>query len=126
MSPAVRRSLSLLPLALQFLASVSAMAVISFFLPVLSAFLAEHEGKFMVPGPTRLLVEHTAAAKLIVFGFFAFSAISFVATRYKMKEEADQVVMQSTVYGVIWYVGIVYVGGVLMAAALPYFALHNQ
>lgn len=40
-----------------------------------------------------------------------------------MKEEADRLAAQSAVYGAVWYASIVCIGGVLMAAALPYFAL---
>lgn len=66
MKPAIRTGLSLLPLALQLVAMASASAAISFFAPAAAAFLKTHEGKFAVPGPTRLLVEHTGAAKLVL------------------------------------------------------------
>jgi hypothetical protein len=125
MKPAIRTGLSFLPLILQFFAMASALAVISFFLPPLIAFLKTHEGKFMVPGPTRLLVEHSSAAKIIIVGLFGVSLISFLVTRSKMKDEFDRLLVQSAVYGLVWYAGILYIGAVLMAAALPYFALNQ-
>ncbi len=126
MTPSTRTGLSLVPLVLQFAAMASALGAISFFVPAVAEFLKTHEGKFAVPGPTRLLVEHSGAAKLVVVGLFAFSVITFLFTRFKMKEEADRLAVQSAVYSVVWLVAVTYVGGVLMAAALPHFALNSQ
>ena len=126
MKPGTRTFLSIAPLALQFMAMASALAPISFFLPPLVAFLKKHEGKFVVPGPTRLLVEHVSAVKAIIVGLFAISLITFLVTRFKMKEEADRLAVQGAVYAAVLYAGIIFVGGVLMAAALPYFALNQQ
>ena len=125
MKPAVRTGLSFLPLVLQFACMTSALGAISFFVPAVAAFLKTHEGKFVVPGPTRLLVEYSGAAKLVVVGLFAVSVITFLVTRSKMKEEADRLVVQSAVYSAVWWLAVMYVGGVLMAAALPYFALNS-
>lgn len=126
MKPAVRTGLSILPLFLQFAGMASALGAISFFVPAVAAFLKTHEGKFVVPGPTRLLVEYSGAAKQVVVGLFAVSVITFLVTRFKLKVEADRFAVQSAVYSVVWLVAVTYVGGVLMAAALPYFALNSQ
>lgn len=126
MTPSTRTGLSLVPLALQFAALASALGAISFFVPAVAEFLKMHKGKFVVPGPTRLLVEHSGAAKLAVVGLFAVSVITFVITRAKMKEEADRFVVQNAVYSAVWLIAVTYVGGVLMAAALPHFALNSQ
>lgn len=125
MTPSTRTGLSLVPLALQFAAMASALGTISFFVPAVAAFLKTHEGKFVVPGPTRLLVEHSGGAKFVVVGLFAVSVITFLVTRSRMKEEADRFVVQGAVYSAVWWFAVMYVGGVLMAAALPYFALNS-
>ena len=126
MKPSTRTGLSLIPLALQFAAMGSALGAISFFVPATAAFLKTHEGKFVIPGPTRLLVEHSGVARLVIVGLFAVSVITFLVTRFKMKEEADRLAVQNAVYSVVWLVAVTYVGGVLMAAALPHFALNSQ
>jgi hypothetical protein len=126
MKSGARTVVSLVPLAFQGLAALSAVTVISFFQPRVVNFLKNHEGKLVVPGPTRLLVEHAGAAKMVVVALFAVSALTYLVTRSKMKEEADQLVVQGAVYGAVWYTGIIYVGGVLMSAALPYLALNSQ
>lgn len=43
-----------------------------------------------------------------------------------MKDEADRLAVQGAVYGAVWYAGVSYIGGVLMAMALPYFALNSE
>jgi type II secretory pathway component PulF len=126
MTPTTRTGLSLIPLALQFVAMVSALGAISFFVPATAAFLKTYEGKIVVPAPTRLLVEHSGAAKLVVVGLFAVSVITFLITRFKLKEEADRLAVQSAVCSAVWLIAVTYVGGVLMAAALPHFALGSR
>jgi|GEM_PF-2623142 len=125
MKPATRTVFALVPLGIQLVAVTAALSVISFFIPALVAFLKENEGKFVVHGATRLLVEHTGAAKAVLVGLFAVSLITFLITRSKMKEEADRLAVQSAVYAIVWYVGLIYGGSILMAAALPYFALNQ-
>ena len=126
MKPGTRAIVSILPLVLQGLATITGITAVSFFVPAVVSFLKKHEGKFVVPGPTRLLVENASAAKIVVVGLFAVSVLTFLLTRMKMKEEADRLAVQGAVYGAVWYVGVIYVSGVLMAAALPYFALNSQ
>lgn len=126
MKAGTRSVLAILPLALQGLAAFSAIKAISFFLPVVVEFLKAHEGKFPVPRPTRLLVAHPMAASAILFGLFAVSVLTYFVTRTKVKEEADQLAVQSAVYGVIWHLGLIFFSGLLMAAALPFFAFNSQ
>jgi len=126
MKPGTRLTFSIVPLVLQGLAMLSGITAVSFFVPAVVSFLKKHEGKFVVPGPTRLLVENPGAAKLVVVALFAVSVVTFLLTRLKMKEEADRLAVQGAVYSVVWYAGVVFVSGALMAAALPYFALNSQ
>ena len=122
MKSAVRTGLSLIPLAFQILVVAPVIAAISFLLPALAAFLRANEGKFTVPAPTRVLLQHAAAAKLILLGLVVISAVGFIVTRYTVREEADRLVIQNIISGFVWYFCVTIVGGILMAAMLPYFA----
>lgn len=126
MKPAIRTALSLLPLVLQFSAMASAWGGISFAVLAVTGFIKKHEGKLDIPEPTQLLVEHSSAAKLIVVGFFAVSVLTFLITRLKVKEETDRLIIQNAVYGFVWCFAVTYVGGVLMAAVLPYLPFLNR
>lgn len=126
MKAGTRAIVSIIPLVLQGTAMLSGTAAVSFFVPAVVSFLKKHDGKFVVPAPTRLLVDNPGAAKLVVVALFGVSVVTFLLTRLKIKEEADRLAVQGAVYSAVWYAGIVFVGGALMAAALPYFALNSQ
>jgi len=126
MKPETRTAISIVPLGLQGVAMISGVATVLFFVPEVVAFLKEHEGKLVIPRPTRLLVDHPGAASLVVVGLFSVSVFTFFFTRLKMKDEADRLAVQGAVYGAVWYAGTSYIGGVLMAMALPYFALNSK
>tara|TARA_R110002111_G_scaffold38072_2_gene72750 strand:+ start:321 stop:707 length:387 start_codon:yes stop_codon:yes gene_type:complete len=125
MKSGTRKLLSIIPLGLQFVAMVSAISLISFIVPATQHVINEAEGKIQIPTPSQFMIENSGAAKILIFGLFAISAVTYFWTRKKMKEEADQLAIQSTVYGIVWYVGISVLGGMVMAGLLPYFALHS-
>jgi hypothetical protein len=126
MKPGTRTIVSLFPLVLQGGAALFAVQVISFFMPGVVSFLKAHEGKITVPRVTHLLVGHVTAAKMVILGLFAVSVITLLFTRSKMRDEVDRLAVQSAIYSAIWLIGVIYFGGILMAAALPYFALNSQ
>ena len=123
MNPKLRTVLQLLPIALQFIATLAAVGLISFIAPVTQRLIGEAEGKVAVPAPSRLFVENVGAAKMALIALFLVSAVTMILTRKKMKEEADRMLVQSAVLSTIWYVGITLLGGIVMAALLPHFAL---
>jgi hypothetical protein len=126
MSPRTRTIVLIIPLLFQGMAMLLGITAVSFFVPGVVNFLKKHEGKLEVPAPTKLLIENPGAAKFVVVGLFSISLLTFLFTRVRMKEEADRLAVQGAVYGAVWYAGIIFVGGALMAAALPYFALNPQ
>jgi type II secretory pathway component PulF len=123
MKPAVRTALQFLPIVLQGAGVAAALGIISFIVPVTTRLIKEAEGKTPIPTPSRLLVEHAGAAKLAILVLFAISVVTFLVTRSKMKEESDRLIVQGAVFSLVWYVGITLLGGVVMAALLPHFAL---
>jgi hypothetical protein len=123
MNPKLRTVLQLLPIALQFIATIAAVSLISFIAPVTQRLIGEADGKVAVPAPSRLFVENVEAAKMALIALFLVSAATMILTRKKMKEEADRMLVQSAVLSTIWYVGITLLGGIVMAALLPHFAL---
>ena len=125
MKPTSRNTLSFVPLILQFMAMMSAYALISFLSPVVGALLKEHEGKIIGPRPSVLLANHPGPAKTIVVGLFAISAICFFVSRSRMKDEADQLAFQGAVFGVVWWLGVFYSSAVIMAAVVAYIAMNH-
>jgi len=115
--------LQFLPIVLQGAGVAAALGIISFIVPIAARLIEEAEGKTPVPTPSRLLVEHAGAAKLAIVALFAVSVVTFLVTRSKMKEEADRLIVQGAVSSVVWYAGITLLGGIIMAALLPHFAL---
>lgn len=118
-----RTALQFLPIVLQGAGVAAALGIISFIVPIAARLIEEAEGKTPVPTPSRLLVEHAGAAKLAIVALFAVSVVTFLVTRSKMKEEADRLIVQGAVSSVVWYAGITLLGGIIMAALLPHFAL---
>ncbi len=125
MKNGTRKVLSILPLAQQFVAMMSAISLISFIVPAAQHVIGEAEGKVQIPTTSRVLVDNSGVAKIMLFGLFGISAVTYFWTRNKMKDEADQLAVQSSVYGFVWYLGITVLGGMIMAGLLPYFALHS-
>lgn len=123
MKSGVRTVLRFLPVALQFAAMAAAIGIISFVTPMTQRLIQEAEGKVAIPSPSRLFVENAGAAKVMLIALFLVSVLSMVLTRAKMKEEADRVLVQSAVFSTVWYLGITLLGGIVMAALLPHFAL---
>jgi len=123
MKPGVRTVLQFLPVALQFAAMAAAIGIVSFITPMTQRLIQEAEGKVAVPSPTRLFVENAGAAKAVFIALFLVSVLTMVITRVKMKEEADRILVQSAVLSSVWYLGITLLGGIVMAALLPHFAM---
>jgi hypothetical protein len=123
MNPRLRTILQLLPIALQFVAMAAAIGLISFMAPVTQRLIHEAEGKVAIPTPSRLFVENVGAVKIVLVALFLVSSLTMVFTRTKVKEAADRMIVESAVLSIIWYVGITILGGVVMAALLPHFAL---
>ena len=123
MHPKLRTVLQLLPIALQFIATIAAISLISFMAPVTQRLIGEAEGKVAVPAPSRLFVENVGVAKMALIALFLLSVATVIFTRKKMKAEADRMLVQSAVLSIIWYIGITLLGGIVMAALLPHFAL---
>ena len=123
MDSRVRSILRFAPIALQFAALVAAIGVVSFVTPVTRQLVRQAEGTVAIPTPTRVFIEHTRAAKLIFASLFLVSIMTMVVTAAKIKDEADRVLVESVVFSVVWYIGIALLGGIVMAALLPHFAL---
>jgi hypothetical protein len=60
---------------------------------------------------------------VIFIALFLVSVLTMVLTRAKMKEEADRMLVQSAAFSAIWYLGIILLGGIVMAALLPHLAM---
>jgi hypothetical protein len=125
MKPGTRKVLSFVPLGLQFVAMATAISIVSFIVTAAQGVIEEAEVKVQIPAPSQLLVENSGIAKLLLVALFSMSVITYFWTRKKMSDEADQLAIQSTVYSVVWYIGITILGGMVMAGLLPYFALHS-
>jgi len=123
MKSGIRTVLRFLPIALQFAAMAAAIGLIAFITPVTQRIVQEAEGEFAVPSPTRLLVENAGAGKAMFVALFLVSVLTMILTRTKMKEEADRILVQSAVFSGVWYLGITLLGGIVMAALLPHFAM---
>jgi hypothetical protein len=123
MKQGLRTILQLLPIALQFFAMSAAIALISFMAPVTQRLIHEGEGRVAIPAPSRFFVEHVGAAKAVFVALFLASGLTMFLTRTKMKQEADRMLVQSAAFSIVWYVGITILGGIVMAALLPHFAL---
>lgn len=119
----VRTVLQFVPIALQFFAMAAAIGIVSFIAPVTQRLIKETESSVAVPAPTKLFVENAGVAKMIMIALFLASVLSIVCTRVKIKEDADRLLVQSVVLSIVWYVGIMLLGGIVMAALLPYFAM---
>ena len=126
MKSGARDVLSLVPLALQFIAMCSAIGAISFAARAMNGFVLEHNQSGKIPAPSRLALGHPSAAMIIVVVLFAISVACYVITRSKVKEDADKAAIQNAVYSATWYMGVIFVGGVIMAEFLPYFAFHSR
>jgi hypothetical protein len=104
----------------------SALAALTFFAPAVAAYVTAHEGKVTISGPTRMFVEYSGAANLVVVSLFMVSVIAFFVTRSKMKDETERQIVLGAVYGIVWYLGVMFVGAALTAACLPFFALSRS
>lgn len=125
MKQRTRTFLTLLPLGLQALALMGALGIISFMVPVTTRVIELAESEVDIPAPSQLLVDNAGVAKFLLIAIFSVSVIAYFYTRHFIKEEAEQAIKQNAVYGIVWYVGITILGGMVLAALLPYFALHG-
>lgn len=126
MKQGTRTFLKLLPLGLQGFVLIGALGVVMMFMvPIAAQIIEEAEGKIQMPAPSLLLVEHAGVAKFLLVAIYAVSLCTYSFTRKFIKNEAEQVIIQNAVYGAVWYVGIVFLSAMAMAAILPYFVLYG-
>ena len=116
--------MSYLPLVLQFACTGAAIGFVSFAAPVTTRLISEAEGRIQIPAPSRLFVEHTGVMKAVFVGLFLVSLVAVLVTRAKMRDEVDRMIVQSAIVSIVWYLGVTALGGMVLAALLPYFALH--
>lgn len=125
MTPRLRSKLTVLPLGIQLFAAITAVGAINFVHSSMVTLLEEHRGQIELSSVSRLFLYHPTIARGIVFGLFALSCVGYYWTRKKIKDEADQILIQGIVQSVVWPLAIVYVSGAIMAGMQPYFLVHS-
>jgi hypothetical protein len=123
MTPRLRSNLIFLPLGIQLLAAITAVGALGFVNTALSGFVAEYRGELILPAPSRLFLDHPAVVQGIVLGLFVLSCLGCYWSRKKVKDEADQLVIQGVIQSVVWCLAVIYVSGAIMAGLLPFFSL---
>lgn len=124
MKPAHRSALRTIPILLQLFAAASAWAVIDYFLPAATAFAQKHQ-ELQLPAYTLLVANYPGTVKAGIVVLLVISWLTSKVSARKLNDEADTLVMVNAIQALVWFLGVVLVGGVLVASALPFLVLQR-
>jgi hypothetical protein len=94
------------------------------FLATLAANLVQERHLTGIPAPTKVLLANASLAAAIPLFFALAFVVSLLWIARRSKDEADRLTWSLIAHTAVWFTGIIYFTGVLMAAMLPAFILN--